>query len=262
MAAPVASVSMNSQKITNLATPTLSTDAVTKAYADASAAGIDAKAFCRVASTANVTVSNPATAVFDGVTLTSGVDSILLKNQTAGAENGIYIFNGSASALTRRFDCNSATNYTPASFTFISEGTVNATTQWKVSTSGTFVIGTTSITWVQWGAGSAYTNGNGLSLTGNSFAVNNANGILADGTSTRVDPAVVTRKFAQTIGDGSTTAFTLTHNLNTLDVEITVRLVSTGEQVQVDNAATGVNTATVTFAVAPATNTYRAIVQG
>jgi hypothetical protein len=35
MAAPTASVSANSQKITNLGTPTLGTDAVTKTYADA-----------------------------------------------------------------------------------------------------------------------------------------------------------------------------------------------------------------------------------
>ena len=33
--APVANLSLNSQKITNLATPTLSSDAVTKAYVDA-----------------------------------------------------------------------------------------------------------------------------------------------------------------------------------------------------------------------------------
>ena len=63
------------------------------------------KAPCTAAATGNVTISNPGTAVFDGVTLTSG-QSLLIPNQTDinQTQNGIYIFNGSSSALTRRSD--------------------------------------------------------------------------------------------------------------------------------------------------------------
>jgi len=54
MGAPTASVSLNSQKITNLATPTLATDAATKGYVDAAVNGTDWKQSVRVATTANL----------------------------------------------------------------------------------------------------------------------------------------------------------------------------------------------------------------
>ena len=43
MAAPSAAVSLNSQKITNLATPTASTDAASKSYVDGVSQGLDVK---------------------------------------------------------------------------------------------------------------------------------------------------------------------------------------------------------------------------
>ena len=58
---------------------------------------------CHAAATANVTVSNPGTAVFDGVTLTSG-QRVFLPLQTSAAESGPWVFNGSSSALTRPAD--------------------------------------------------------------------------------------------------------------------------------------------------------------
>jgi microcystin-dependent protein len=50
--------------------------------------------------TSNITISNPGTAVFDGVTLTSG-QLLFLTGQATQTENGLWIFNGSGSALTR-----------------------------------------------------------------------------------------------------------------------------------------------------------------
>lgn len=58
---------------------------------------------CHAAATVNVTVSNPGTAVFDGVTLTSG-QRLFLPLQTSAAESGPWVFNGSGSALTRPAD--------------------------------------------------------------------------------------------------------------------------------------------------------------
>ena len=60
MAAPAAAVSLNSQKITSLATPTASTDAATKGYVDSTSQGLDVKDSVKVATTANITLSGNA----------------------------------------------------------------------------------------------------------------------------------------------------------------------------------------------------------
>ena len=54
---------------------------------------------CRVATTGNVTISAPGAAI-DGVTLSPG-DLVLVWLQTNGLENGLYVFNGAAAAMTR-----------------------------------------------------------------------------------------------------------------------------------------------------------------
>ncbi len=65
-----------------------------------------------------------------------------------------------------------------------------------------------------------------------------------------------------TIGDGSTAAIVVTHNLNTQDITASVREASTNAFVEVDITATSVNTATITFAVAPALNSYKVVIIG
>ena len=82
----------------------------TKAYVDGIVGnGVFWKEPCEVATTANVNLSNPATDTFDGVQISSG-DRILVRAQSAGSEadNGIYVFNGSSSAMTRATDADSA----------------------------------------------------------------------------------------------------------------------------------------------------------
>lgn len=71
------------------------------------------------------------------------------------------------------------------------------------------------------------------------------------------------KTFSQDIGDGTTTAIVVTHNLNTRDVDIVVR--QTGSpygQVWVENEATTLNTVTLRFGMAPTTGQYRVTVQG
>lgn len=139
----------------NIATPSAASDATRKDYVDSAITTLqtsltnsilskDWKDSVRAASTANVTISNPGTAVFDGVTLTTG-DRILLKNQTTGAENGIYVFATSSTPLTRATDFNSGTNATTGAATLVEEGTTNAGTAWRLSTTGAITVGTTSL---------------------------------------------------------------------------------------------------------------------
>lgn len=58
------------------------------------------------------------------------------------------------------------------------------------------------------------------------------------------------------------TAIVVTHNLNTLDVQVAVYLKSTGEQILVDNTRTGVNTVRIDFGTAPANASHRVVVTG
>jgi hypothetical protein len=256
MTAPSAAVSMNSQKITNLATPTADSDAATKAYADAVSAGIDAKASVRVATTANITLSGTQT--IDGVSIVAG-DRVLVKNQTTASENGIYVC--ASGAWARAADCDTTAEYTTAAFVFVEEGSTLGSTQWKVTTTGAITVGTTAVTWSQWGAGNAYTAGNGLTLSGNDFNVGAGTGISVAADAVAVDTAVVVRKYAETIGDTSTTQFTITHNLETEDVTVAVRYASgTKEMILTDWRTTSSNAIRVDFATAPATNEFRVIV--
>jgi hypothetical protein len=71
-----------------------------------------------------------------------------------------------------------------------------------------------------------------------------------------------TRKYIQTIGNNSSTSFTLSHNLNTRDVTVQVYDIATYETVEVDVVRTNTSSATVSFNVAPATDSYRVVVIG
>lgn len=261
MAAPTAAVSMNSQRITNVATPTTGTDAANKNYVDDAVAGLSWKDEVRVATTAAGTLASSFENgdVVDGITLVTG-DRILIKDQAAGAENGIYTVNASG-APTRALDANTAAEIQGAAV-YVANGTTNGGTRWVNSNTGTITLGTTAITFAQFGGGATYTAGDGLTLTGNDFDVNVGNGLTISSDQVVIDTAVVVRKFAASIGNGSSTTLTVTHNLNTLDVQVQIYENSGGATVIADVVRTGVNAVDVVFAVAPTTNQYRVVVFG
>lgn len=116
------------------------------------------KTVVRAASTANGTL---ATAfengdTLDGVTLVTG-DRILLKNQTTASENGIYTVNASG-APTRATDADTGAELVNATVP-VSEGTANADTIWMCSTNGPITLGSTSLTFAAFAAGSAVWGG-------------------------------------------------------------------------------------------------------
>jgi hypothetical protein len=180
---PTANIDMATYKITNLGTPTASADAATKAYVDNTTAGLNFHAAVHSATTANLdaTYSNGTGGV--GATLTANangaliVDSItqnvgervLVKNQTAGLQNGIYSVTATGDisnpwVLTRATDADNspAGEVAYGDFTFVQLGTVNGGFGYIVNTTGTITIGTTAITYVQFNAGQVVSAGNGL----------------------------------------------------------------------------------------------------
>lgn len=241
MAAPNANVSINNQRITNLADPTSAQDAATKAYVDAIANGTDWKQSVRVATTANLAALSGLLTV-DGVTLVAG-DRVLVKDQTTGSANGIYVV--ASGAWTRATDADGANEVTAGMAVMVTEGSTNADSQWRLLTNDPITIGTTSLSFGQIGAGSSYTGGTGITVTGNVIAI---------------DTAVVPRKFAQNLGTG--TSIAVTHNLNTLDVLVQVYEISTGDTIECDVKRNSVNQVTLGFASSIAADAYRVVVQG
>lgn len=263
---PTATVSWNGQSLTNLAAPVNPADAATKAYVDAAAAGYDTKASARIATTSNVTLATGGLLTIDGITLVAG-DRVLVKNQTTASENGIYV--AAAGAWTRATDANANSGsgnaaINPGTFVFVEQGTQNGATAWVVTTQGPITVGTTGITWAQVGSQTTYSAGNGLTLAGNQFSAvaAAAGGISVGAGGISVDTTVVARKYSVTVGDGTSTSLVVTHNLGTQDIHLQVREVSSNNAVHVDWTASSTTQATVTFAVAPAANSYRVTVIG
>ncbi len=263
MAAPTASVAMGSQKFTGLANGSGASDSAAfgqiQTAIDAALAGLDWKTAVRVATTAAITLATGAenADVIDGVTLATG-DRILIKDQAAPAENGIYTVNASG-APTRATDANTSALIKDASV-LVAEGTTLAGTQWKLTTDN-ITLGTTGLTWVQHGqGGTAYTAGNGLTLSGNDFNVGAGTGISVAADSVAIDTAVVVRKFAASVGNNAGTSFAVTHSLGTRDVTVMVYDNATFKQVFCDVTMTDTNNVTVAFAVAPTTNQFRVVI--
>ena len=146
---------------------------VSKEYVDAVKVGLDFKDSVRVASTANVTISGPGAAI-DGVTLSSG-DRVLLKDQSTASQNGIYVFNGAASAMTRATDADADAEVTSGLFVFVEAGTVNADNGFVLTTDGSITVGSTSLSFVQFSGAGQITAGDALTKTGNQLDVNDDN---------------------------------------------------------------------------------------
>lgn len=96
-------------------------------------------------STANLVLSGLQ--AIDGVTYAAG-EAILVRHQSAPAENGIYL--QQAGAWTRRMDADTLAKLN-AAFVRVIEGTLYAGTVWKQDTANP-VIGVSAILWTQFGA--------------------------------------------------------------------------------------------------------------
>ena len=161
-------VDVGGKRVGNAANPTQSSDLATKAYVDSLSNGLDVKASVRAATTANITLSNTQT--IDGVALSVG-DRVLVKNQSTGSQNGIYVVASGSWTRAADFDNSPDVEVSPGTFFFVEEGTTQADNGYVVSNDTAITIGTTAITFSQFSGAGQITAGAGLTKSGNTLDV-------------------------------------------------------------------------------------------
>jgi len=169
--------------------PASANDIVNKAYVDGISAGINFHQSCNLATAAalptnvydngssgvgaTLTASANGALTVDGVAVSSG-QRILVKNESAGANNGVYTVTDTGGAsvkyvLTRATDYNTTgtgvNQINAGDFFLIVSGSTNANTSWVQQTPLPITIGSTAIVFTQFAAPVTYSAGTGLNLS-------------------------------------------------------------------------------------------------
>ena len=191
-------------------TPVGAADLAPKGYVDSVAQGLSVKTSVRLATAAALPANvyaNGASGVgatltgvsvgvltVDGSTVNAG-DRVLVQNEAAGANNGIYTCTiagaaGAAYVLTRSTDMNQAPQI-PGAFVFVEAGTANTGAGFVVAGAGPYTVGTTAITWTQFSGAGEIAAGAGLSKSGNTLSLANPVPFSLGGTGQATQQAAV-----------------------------------------------------------------------
>lgn len=146
-------------KLTAVTDPTAAQDASTKNYVDLHTYMHPVRAYG--SGGGNVNIANPGTSTFDGISFSVG-DRLILTSQTTASQNGIWVFNGSASALTRPSDYAAGSVRLPGEIAYATGTGTNLFFQLATTA---VTVDTTSASWVA--ANSVPIGTAGGDLTGN-----------------------------------------------------------------------------------------------
>lgn len=248
-------------RILNLPAPGSDQEPARLADLNSAIEGLAWKDSVRVATQSNVNLASPGASI-DGVTMSAG-DRVLVRAQTTASENGIYVWNGAAVAMTRALDANSAAELEQAVVT-VEEGSSAGVTYRQSAVN--FTLGTDPVNWTTFGTSAPPAS---ETTAGIAEIATQAETDAGTDDSRIVTPAKLAswsgriRRYATNVGDGSATNYTVTHNLGTRDCHVAVyRNSGAYDVVLVDVEMTTANTVTLRFAQAPASNAFRVVIFG
>lgn len=242
-------------RVVNLLPGVADHEPATMAQLNAQISGMKWKNSVRVSTQSNLSLAAPG-ATIDGITMASG-DRVLVRAQTTASQNGIYIWTGAATPMTRSADAD-AFNELEGASTTVEEGT-NAGIQYRQSqVNGT--IDTNDIVWVTMGsaAPNASESTAGLIEIATQAEVNTGTDDQRALTPAKLRAATwFAEKFTAQFGDGSATQYDIVHSLNTRDIIAQIRQTNSPyELVNATIQALDANTARVIVAAAPTSNQY------
>lgn len=165
----------------------------------------------------------------DAIVLATG-DRILIKDQAAGEDNGVYIVEATG-APTRAPDFNDDDEVTNALIPVL-EGTANGSTLWHHSTTGAITLGTTSLTFVSLLAAETFT-----SLTDTPGGYTDESGKTLRGNAAENAVEFVSDPHKDPVRVATTAALTLTTDFENGDTVDGVSLV-TGDRILIKNQST------------------------
>lgn len=250
---------LSATKIINLPNGTNAQDPATVAQLNAAVEGLNWKDSVRVSTQGNLNLAAPG-ATIDGITMVTN-DRFIARSQTAGLENGIYIWNGAATPATRSLDMNSAAEVEQATTT-VEEGT-NAGVTYR-QTAVNVTLETTALAWTTFGtaAGAASETSSGIAELATQAETDAGTDDLRIVTPLKLATSVwASKKFAANFGDGSATSYAITHSLNTFDVRVeVVRNSGNRDTILCEVQRTSLNQVTLVFDAAVAASAFRVLI--
>lgn len=223
--------------------------------------GLAWKDSVRVKTQGNVNLAAPGSTI-DGISL-SASDRVLVASQSSLPENGIYLWNGASTPMTRALDASTFPELEAAVVT-VEEGT-DAGTQWRQ----TEVNGTIDSSNVVWTAFSAAVPLASETTAGRIEIATQAETDAGLADNLAITPLKLTtwsgktKRYTSDIGDNSATSFTLTHNLGTRALQVTVyRNSGNYDQIECEVRYTSTSALTLLFSTAPTSNQFTAVVTG
>jgi len=247
-------------KITGLPASAANGQPVVHEQLAAAIEGVSWKDSVRVSTQGNINLASPGAAI-DGVTM-AGNDRVLVRAQTASAENGVYIWNGAAVAMTRAADASTFAELEGAVVP-VEEGTDAGVSYRQTQVNG--MLGTDDVVFVDYGTAvpvASETTAGKIEIATQVETNTGTDDTRAITPLKLKNSDFAKRKHSATFGDGSATQFDFTHNFGTLDVLAGVRLVSTGADIDCAIARIDANTVRVNLASAPANNALRITIIG
>ena len=159
-------LNMGTNSIIGVVDPVNAQDAATKNYVDALSAGLSWKESVKAATSANITLSGDSQTI-DGISIGAG-DRVLVKAQTDGAENGIYV--AASGAWSRSLDMDENDEFS-GSAVFVEQGTASGDQGYVCTNDGDITIGSTAVSWTQFTGTGAFNFRSGLTAAGNAVDV-------------------------------------------------------------------------------------------